>query len=455
MQSAYKQYTAGCHIIESLTNLDVQVFDTERISQIHYASYDLPSVIEQYKQAALVHVLQYPLVKDFVYVFRDSIQLEFLAVGLWDGPDYQGTLVVGPCIRKAHHPQLLREIISKEQLPLVLQRQLYQCYTTLTMVDDAKQHAISSLLINVLPLGMRQPQRIEAALPAEDGTALKFKADLEQHRELIESRYEIENKLLRAIAKGDPQGVKHVLEELEGVPWPYRSPDAPVRSMKNLSLTGNTLFRKAAEGAGVHPLYLDSLSGNFAIQIEQAQNIAQLTSLYEEMSHVYSRVVRDLSVAALPPLIREAVTSIRLHIDQPLSLSRLAKTLGVHPSYLSRAFKKELGMTLTDYINTVRIEEAKYMLDSGNVSVTQAALSVGYNDSNYFSKVFYRLEQVTPHVYRKRKKGNETSLHRMPLASSKEDVSERGSTGPGDHLLRADDHQGTRQMRLTKAGEHL
>ena len=111
--------------------------------QIHYASYDLPTVLERYKQATLIHILQEPLMKDCVYVFRDAIQLEFLAAGVWDGAEYRGTIVIGPGISKAYHPQLLREMSQKERLPLVMQRQLQQCYTTLTMVDEAKQQAIS------------------------------------------------------------------------------------------------------------------------------------------------------------------------------------------------------------------------------------------------------------------------------------------------------------------------
>lgn len=404
MQSAYEQYTSGSQMISLLTNLDVQLFDTEGVSQLHYARYDLPTVLERYKQEALVPILEQPFVKEHVYVFRDSMQLEFLAAGVWDGADYRGALVVGPCISRAYHPQLLREMISKEQLPLVMQRQLYQCYTTLTMVDEAKQQAISYLLVNVFTPAMRQPQRIEIALPPEDGTTVKFKYELEQNRQLVERRYEVENKILHAIAKGDPHLLKKVREESKGLPWPYRHPDAPVRSMKNLSLSHNTLFRKAAESAGVHPLYLDSLSGKFAIQIEQARSIGELEVLYEEMPHVYCTTVRELALAALSPLIKEAVTSIRFTIDQPVSLNRIAHTLGVHPSYLSRTFKKELGMTLTAYINTLRIEEAKYLLDYSNEPVTEIASSVGYNDPNYFSKVFTKLEHVTPHEYRKRKK---------------------------------------------------
>lgn len=189
------------------------------------------------------------------------------------------------------------------------------------------------------------------------------------------------------------------------VSWPFRHPNSPVRSMKNLSLTANTLYRKAAESGEVHPLYLDSVSGKFAIQIEQAQSIAELLYVNEEMPKAYCNLVKEVSVAALPSIIKKAVTSIRFNIDQPLSLQAIADTLGVNPSHLSRTFKKALGMTLTDYINKLRIEEAKYMLDHSNDSVTEIAAHVGYSDSNYFSKVFRKWERVTPLDYRKRKKG--------------------------------------------------
>jgi hypothetical protein len=85
--------------------------------------------------------------------------------------------------------------------------------------------------------------------------AVKFKYDQEQEqdRELIERRYASENKLLHAIAKGDPQMLKTAMEEGKELSWPYRHPNSPVRSMKNLSFSANTLFRKAAESGGVHP----------------------------------------------------------------------------------------------------------------------------------------------------------------------------------------------------------
>jgi AraC-like DNA-binding protein len=86
--------------------------------------------------------------------------------------------------------------------------------------------------------------------------------------------------------------------------------------------------------------------------------------------------------------------------------------------YFSRTFKKALGMTLTDSLNKLRIEEARYVLDPSNESVAKIALSVGYSDPNYFSNVFTKLEHVTPHGS-KTKKGERyiaTLVHALTRA---------------------------------------
>lgn len=407
MQPALEQYSPGCRIISILTNLEVQIFDTEKVLQIHIARYELPHVLEHLRKEALVLVLQQSFVKEHVYVFRDSLQLEFLAAGLWNEAEYRGTIVVGPAISKVFHPQLLSAMSQNERLPLVMQKQLQQSYNTLPMVDEAKQYAIASLLLNMFAPDILYPQLIEAPLPLSESPVRNFAVALEQNQELIEKRYEIENNILHAITTGDSRLLKKAMEKQKEISWPFRHPSSPVRSMKNLSFTANTLYRKAAQSGGVHPLHLDSVSGKFAIQIEQAQSIGELLSLNEEMPKAYCNLVKEVSIAAFPPIIKEAIITIRFNIDQPVSLNTLAEMLGVNPSHLSRTFKKALGMTLTDYINKLRIEEAKYLLDFSNNSVTEIASHVGYNDSNYFSKVFRKWEHVTPHDYRKRKKRNE------------------------------------------------
>ena len=402
MQPTYEQYRYGCQLLSILTNLEVQLFDTQRISQLRCARSALPQVLEDLKQQALVHILELPLVQDCVYLVRDVLHLQFLATGVWEGPDYRGALVVGPFTSQAYQPQLISQMSQEGRFPPVMQRQLQNSYNLLPMLDKAKQDAIGHFLINVVPLQMRRPHQMETVLPLSERPALPSSSDLKQARALVESRYEIANKLMHAIAKGDARELKHVMEETQRISWPSYYPQVPVRSMKNPRIAANTLFMRAAQSAGVHPLYLESMWRKFDRQIEQAQSIAELECLFDEMARAYSDLVGALALVGLPSLIQEAVTYIRFHLDQPLHLSQIAAALSVHPSYLSSAFKKALGMTLTAYINKLRIEEAKYLLDQADVSVTQVALAIGYTDSNYFSKVFTKLEHVTPHDYRKR-----------------------------------------------------
>lgn len=58
MRPAYEQYRAGCQMFSLLTNLEVQVFDTDGVPQFRYALYDLPTLLERLKQKSLVHSLQ-------------------------------------------------------------------------------------------------------------------------------------------------------------------------------------------------------------------------------------------------------------------------------------------------------------------------------------------------------------------------------------------------------------
>lgn len=231
MPSDVEQYRSACHMISALTNLEVQVFDAARVLQIHVTDYELPAILEQLRQEALVQVLQQPVARGQVLVSRDATQLEFLAAGIWDGDAYQGTIVVGPAIIKVFHPQVLREMSQSEPIPLTTQKQLQQSYNALPLVDEAKQQAIGFLLCNMFAPGMLQPQPVGATLPLTEGPLRRSMVALEQNKELIEKRYASENHLLHAISTGNARLLQEALEGLQEISRPFRHPGSPVRSL--------------------------------------------------------------------------------------------------------------------------------------------------------------------------------------------------------------------------------
>ena len=121
------------------------------------------------------------------------------------------------------------------------------------------------------------------------------------------------------------------------------------------------------------------------------------------MADEYCDLVNTFATGRYSPIVKKAVDYILLNLGSSLSLNTIANEIHVSPSHLSRKFKEETGMNLTEFINQKRVEEAKLYLQRGYISITDIAFLVGFNDLNYFSKVFKKHTSLTPSQYAKRR----------------------------------------------------
>ncbi|WP_099466956.1 response regulator transcription factor [Konateibacter massiliensis] len=99
--------------------------------------------------------------------------------------------------------------------------------------------------------------------------------------------------------------------------------------------------------------------------------------------------------------VRVAKQYIQDNYKEPLMLEDVAAATNLSPAYLSTIFKKELGISFTDYLISCRMEKAKELLKSSEDSIAVIAGEVGYADSRYFSKLFLKVVGLKPSVYRK------------------------------------------------------
>ena len=83
-----------------------------------------------------------------------------------------------------------------------------------------------------------------------------------------------------------------------------------------------------------------------------------------------------------------------------LNVAMIAEHLGITPSYMSKLFKEQTGETLPDYINKVRLEKAKVLLRDERLNISDAAVKVGYSNSNALIRSFKKYEGVTPGKYK-------------------------------------------------------
>lgn len=83
-----------------------------------------------------------------------------------------------------------------------------------------------------------------------------------------------------------------------------------------------------------------------------------------------------------------------------VSVDEIAKKFNFSKSYISHMFKKKSGRTLKEYCNILKINDAKVLLESSDMSVTEAAQMSGFNNFSYFIKVFKAMTGMTPLKWR-------------------------------------------------------
>lgn len=99
-------------------------------------------------------------------------------------------------------------------------------------------------------------------------------------------------------------------------------------------------------------------------------------------------------------LIKQVQEFIENNFEQPLQVSELAAMINVTPRTLNRRFQSCVAMRPIEYIQAVRIEQAKRLLESGEVTIKSLAYQVGYSDISSFTRLFKRATQLTPKEYR-------------------------------------------------------
>jgi two-component system, response regulator YesN len=100
--------------------------------------------------------------------------------------------------------------------------------------------------------------------------------------------------------------------------------------------------------------------------------------------------------------VEEVKRYIEEHYCEPVTIKEIAGKVFLHPIYLGQLFKKQTGMYFNDYVHKTRIEEAKKRLKDSSNKIVDIALSVGYNDTDYFVQKFKKNVSCTPSQFREK-----------------------------------------------------
>ncbi len=137
--------------------------------------------------------------------------------------------------------------------------------------------------------------------------------------------------------------------------------------------------------------------------IGDAHTTATPEALADWMHRVTDACIQDIdtSLASRSAVIENVRRFIRANLDAELTREAIASHIYLHPVYLSRIFKQEMGVSLSEYITAERISAAKAMLRDPGIKVGSVATKVGYPQFSYFSRVFRKVTGMSPQEYQR------------------------------------------------------
>jgi signal transduction histidine kinase/DNA-binding LacI/PurR family transcriptional regulator/DNA-binding response OmpR family regulator len=125
-----------------------------------------------------------------------------------------------------------------------------------------------------------------------------------------------------------------------------------------------------------------------------------LFSAEETLTHIEAALVRKRELSRESRHIaRRAMAFVHTHYAEQISRQDVAAHVGVSERHLSRCFRQETGITLNNYLTRCRVQQAKALLETGGLTITEVAMEVGFSDSGYFARVFRREIGMSPSAF--------------------------------------------------------
>lgn len=226
---------------------------------------------------------------------------------------------------------------------------------------------------------------------------------IHREREFLRAEYNPELEFYSYVKAGDLRKVKELLvtdvfAEKKGL---GTLSDNALQSLKyHFVITAAMIARYCIEG-GMELSDSYSVSDFYIQKADKAKNPNEISMLHYEMCLDYTKRMKNLrkkKITSMP--VAKAIDYIYDHLHTRITLESLADYVKLNPSYLSRLFKKETGLTVNRYIRVKKLETAKNMLLYSEYTPAEISTILAFPSQSYFTEVFRKELGTTPAEYR-------------------------------------------------------
>lgn len=231
-----------------------------------------------------------------------------------------------------------------------------------------------------------------------------FHEELQKNEESFAHRpLEMEYSFYQAVCSGDLAYVQKNCREnaftnLDGVGILSAN---PLTNMKYHFVVTVALITRRCVEAGMELEQAFRLSDFYILKMDTCPTIDDISKLHKKMALDYTRkmiLVKKQSVLSKPVVL--CMDYIYSHINKRISVDELARHVNLSQGYLSRLFKKELNISISDYICEMKIGKAQNLLKYSDYSLVEISNYLAFSSQSHFIQTFRKLVGMTPKKYR-------------------------------------------------------
>lgn len=224
--------------------------------------------------------------------------------------------------------------------------------------------------------------------------------ELEILPKLEEYPIDLEKKIQEAIAQGDEKNAKEYLNKLLGEIF-FRS-NGNFQTIKVRALELVVLLSRSAIEGGADTEQIFSLNDGYIEEIDKFDSVEKLAVWLSSIINKFVSYVFEFKDVRHSVTLHKIIGFIRNNYMKKISLDEIADYVFMSKSHVSKIFNEEMGMSISAYVNKVRIKKSCSLLRDLSLSIAEIATLTGFEDPSYFTKQFKAETGISPKEFRER-----------------------------------------------------
>lgn len=317
-----------------------------------------------------------------------------------------GTFIVGSSTYSHISAETIGNLISHYKNSLSYKKELIRYYNAMPIMSYSSlinaslllYYAIYNIKLDLATVMERNSSLTDVTIKIDRDyiyNSFRNRENVFSHHTYVE-----EKNILQFIKEGDKGKLLQYFKTFKEGEYGSLSKNDPLRSKKNFSISLVAITTRVAIEAGLNSELAFNLNDSYIQNIEEINEMKYLTNLNIKILCDFADRVHEVKEKAYSKAIILCKNYIYKNLYENIFLVDISKYVDLSPNYLSALFKDEVGITISEYIQKERIDEAKKLLVSSNYSILDIATWLNFCDQSYFTRIFKKYTGVSPKKYK-------------------------------------------------------